>query len=151
MIMKKKILAGILAGAFVLGSGLFYYTAEAAETGNDWQPRAERFNKDGQRPHKPFNKEEAAEHIAKFAKLDKAKVLSLMENGYRPHDISMAGILADKSKKSVDSVLDMKKINNRWKDVASSLSVTLNKEDFPKPPRKPGHHHPEGMGEPGTK
>ena len=64
-----------------------------------------------------------AAHIAKAGKLDQAKVKELMKKGYSSRDILSAGKLADASGKDVQSVLDKKKINNRWRDVAKELGV----------------------------
>lgn len=149
MEMKKKILAGILTGAFVFGSCLIpFTTAEAAENTSSNQKIERQFEKDGhKRPPKPnFNTEKAREHLAKISKLDKAKVQDLLKDGYRPHDIIGAGVLANKSGKNVNSVLNMKKINNRWSDVAKSLGVdwdTVKKEIMPKRPHHKGDKRPQ--------
>ncbi|SHK45565.1 hypothetical protein SAMN05216582_104139 [Selenomonas ruminantium] len=64
-----------------------------------------------------------AERMAEHGDVDKDTALKLMNNGYRPHDIGMAAKLAKLSGKDIQSVLDMKKINNRWGDVAQQLGV----------------------------
>jgi len=162
MFIKKRVLAGILAGAFLVGSGAFFTQTEAADNNKNNTNRTDycncggygdcydggrgnfrgdgrgpRHNFTGKRPE--FNSEEAAERISKFAKIDKAKAKELIDKGYHHRDITMAAYLAEKSGKSVDSVLQMKKINNRWIDVAKSLNVEFNpprdKANFSKPDR----------------
>ena len=62
-------------------------------------------------------------HIEKKANVDKQRVLALLKNGYQARDIECAGLLAKAAGKDVQAVLDMKKINNRWTDVAAELGV----------------------------
>lgn len=57
-------------------------------------------------------------HIAKQNSLD------LMQQGYRPHDIAMAQELAENTGKTASDILDMRKINNTWRDVAQTLGVS---------------------------
>ena len=65
----------------------------------------------------------SAERIAQRGNIDKDKALSLLNSGYRPMDVSVAAKLAKLSNKDIQTVLDMKKINNRWGDVAEQLGV----------------------------
>jgi len=65
----------------------------------------------------------SAERIAQRGNIDKDKALSLLNKGYRPMDVSVAAKLAKLSNKDIQTVLDMKKINNRWGDVAEQLGV----------------------------
>lgn len=64
-----------------------------------------------------------ADAVAQQTDIDKSKVESLIDQGYRGRDIVAAAQLAKASNKSVDDVLGMKKINNDWRDVAESLGV----------------------------
>lgn len=64
-----------------------------------------------------------AAHIAQRGNIDQAAVLALLKDGYQAHDIMAASVLAKQSGKDVQSVLAMKKINNRWSDVAEQLGV----------------------------
>lgn len=215
--MRKKMLAGIVAGALMVGSGfgLLGGQAQAADTvakgGNQAPPHMMRGHKGGQPPmmnmnpdtvakklHETFGVSEAevkeainnkqnfqdigqaamlskisgkslkdvlemktadkhwpqvskelgvkpeqihqqmneitADRMAKKGDIDKAKALALLNNGYRAQDISMAVKLAKLSGKDVQAVLDMKKINNRWDDVAKQLGVDMSKlrPDFAK-------------------
>ena len=61
--------------------------------------------------------------IAERSDVSEAEVKKLLENNYHPRDIRIAGRLAKASGKKVQSVLDMKKINQRWIDVAEELKV----------------------------
>ena len=62
-----------------------------------------------------------------------SEVRRLLKEHYHPRDIETAGRLAKASGKDIQSVLDMKKINQRWGDVAEVLGV---KKDIV---------HPHGM------
>ena len=67
--------------------------------------------------------EMSAERIAERGNVDKAEALSLLNSGYQHRDIEMAARLAQLSGKDIQTILDMKKINNRWGDVAQQLGV----------------------------
>ena len=64
-----------------------------------------------------------AVQLEQKASIAKDTTKSLMQQGYHPDDIAAAGILAQKSGKTINDVLAMKKINNSWKDVAKSLNI----------------------------
>ncbi|MBR1858412.1 MAG: hypothetical protein IJ797_02820 [Selenomonadaceae bacterium] len=51
-------------------------------------------------------------------------VRKLLKEHYHPRDIRIAGRLANAAHKDIQSVLDMKKINQRWRDVANELGVS---------------------------
>jgi hypothetical protein len=74
-------------------------------------------------------------HISKKTSLD------LMQQGYRPRDIAVANAFSNNTGKPISDVLDMKKINNTWHDVASALGVDDNtfKQDM-KALREASHH-----------
>jgi len=55
--------------------------------------------------------------------LDKQATFALFDQGYLPRDVAMAGLLAQNTGKSMDDILALKKINNRWSDVATTLGV----------------------------
>ena len=82
----------------------------------------------------------SAERIAQRGNIDKEQALSLLNKGYRAMDVSVAAKLAKLSNKDIQTVLDMKKINNRWTDVAEQLGVDKSKL------RPEGAHHggPQG-------
>lgn len=85
--------------------------------------------------------EMTAVRMAEKGDVDKDTALKLMNNGYRPHDIGMAAKLAKLSGKDIQSVLDMKKINNRWGDVAQQLGIDRDKL---RPQRGEGGFHGHG-------
>ena len=69
--------------------------------------------------------------------LDKQITVDLLTQGYHPQDIVMASQLAKNTNKSINDVLSMKKINNRWSDVATTLGV--DKETFKNDMKAIGH------------
>lgn len=64
--------------------------------------------------------------IAASAELDEATVKNLLANHYHPRDIRIAGRFAKACGKNVQEILDMKKINQRWIDIADELKVDKN-------------------------
>ena len=60
--------------------------------------------------------------------LDKQVTLNLLNQGYHPQDIAIASQLGKNTNKEISDVLSLKKINNRWSDVAIILGV--DKETF---------------------
>ena len=67
-----------------------------------------------------------ATDIAERGNVDKETVKKLLNNHYMPRDIMIASRLAKASKKDIQSILNMKKINQRWGDVANELGVDKN-------------------------
>lgn len=67
-----------------------------------------------------------AQHLSQDGDIDESKALSLLKKGYEPRDIECAAALAKASGKDIQSVLERKKINNRWGDVAKELGVDAN-------------------------
>lgn len=68
-------------------------------------------------------KDMVADDVAKRSELDVNTVKKLMDQKYFPRDIRIAARLAKASGKDVQSVLNMKKINQRWFDIAKELGV----------------------------
>lgn len=63
--------------------------------------------------------------------LDKQTTLDLLHDGYHARDIGMAAELAKNTSKPIVEVLSLKKINNTWSNVATTLGVdqeTLKKD-----------------------
>lgn len=93
-----------------------------------------------------------ATKLAKNLSISKEQVQDLMKSGYMPPDIEAAATLAKASKKPLTDVLSMKKINNRWSDVAQALGIdpeTFRQEMFKNHPMMPapdmhGPGHPGG-------
>ena len=61
--------------------------------------------------------------LAEDTGVSEKTIKSLLDEGYDPHDIEIAGYLAKESKKDIKKVLGMRKINNHWSDVADELGV----------------------------
>lgn len=86
--------------------------------------------------------EMTAKDLSQDGNVDETTAMNLLQAGYEPWDISWAAALA----KDIQSVLDLKKINNRWSDVAEQLGVdrcALQKFRGPGP-RSMGWHHGPG-------
>lgn len=81
--------------------------------------------------------------IAMSGGLSESTVKNLLHNNYHPRDIKIAGRLAKASGKDVQEILDSKKINQRWIDVAKQLNVAKDFENIDEeddeiaPPRIP--------------
>ena len=65
-----------------------------------------------------------ADRLSAKLDLDRATALDLLGQGYKARDVAMAGLLAQNTDKPIASVLDQKKINNTWRDVAQNLGVS---------------------------
>ena len=92
----------------------------------DWRQVAEKLGVSREQ-FENYKKNEMLEGLAKFSKLDKKTVESLLKDNYSPHDITFAGLIANESGKNVKSILAKKKINNDWEDVAKEFNVDLSK------------------------
>lgn len=89
--------------------------------------------------------EMTAKDLSQDGDIDEATAMSLLKDGYEPWDISCASVLAKAANKDIQSVLDLKKINNRWGDVADQLGVDrreLKKFHGPGPHGMGEHHGP---------
>lgn len=84
-----------------------------------------------------FMKDEFLTELAERSKLDKKTVESFLNDRYHPHDIKMAGIIANASGKSVKKVMAKRQINNTWDDVAKDFGVDL--KQLMKPQHEPRH------------
>lgn len=87
-----------------------------------------------------------AMHIGQNGNVDKDTALALLKDGYEPRDIECAGILAKAAGKDIQSVLDKKKINNKWTDIAAQLGVDPNILRPEKGPRDMRGDGPQGEG-----
>ncbi len=84
----------------------------------------------------------AADRLSSKLGLDRGTAVGLLGQGYKTRDIAMAGLLADNTGKTPASILDMKKINNTWHDVAAALGVSDDtlKQDMQKMRQAFGGH-----------
>ena len=64
-----------------------------------------------------------ARHLAARSNISEGKALALLRDGYRSFDVFEAAEIANASGKDIQSVLDRKKINNHWEDVARGFDV----------------------------
>ena len=92
----------------------------------DWKQVAEKLGVTREQLE-AFHEQERNEHFAKRAGIDVKTWQSLIKDGYDPRDIMIAGKIAQAANKNIKSVLDKRKINNTWEDVAKSFGVDMKK------------------------
>lgn len=68
----------------------------------------------------------AATQLESKLEIAKETSLDLLQQGYHVRDIAVANALSNNTGTPINEVLDMKKINNTWYDVASTLGVDDN-------------------------
>ena len=71
--------------------------------------------------------EMTAAHLALSGDLTRAQAKEMLQNGYRPMDIAMAARIAKEKNEDIQIVLDSKKLNNTWWDVAKEFGVDVSK------------------------
>lgn len=103
----------------------------------DWFQVADKLGVTHERMH-DFFMQEREEHFAKMAGIDVKTLQGLLKDGYHPMDIEIAAKIAKASGKNVKSVLEKRRINNTWEDVAKSFGVDAKKIMPPPPPHQ--HH-----------
>lgn len=103
----------------------------------DWRQVAEKLGVSREQMD-DLRQSEMLEGLAERSKLDKKTVESLLKQNYEPHDIGIAGLIANASGKDVKSVLSKRKLNNSWEDVAKEMGVDLQKIMPPGPGRERG-------------
>ncbi|SDF17805.1 hypothetical protein [Sporomusa acidovorans] len=88
----------------------------------------------------------AATNMETKLSIAKQTSMKFLQQGYHPRDIAVANELAKNTNKPIADVLGLKKINNTWSEVATSLGIDQNifKQDMSHvktafPHR--GHHH----------
>ena len=102
----------------------------------DWRQVAEKLGVTREQ-YEAFIKDEMLSGLAERSKLDKKTVESLLKENYNPHDITIAGLIANASGKNVKAVFAKRTINNTWEDVAKSFGVDLKKIM----PQRPDHQN----------
>lgn len=108
---------------------------------NDWKDVETQLGVTREQIRNEMN-EMLAQRIGQCGDVDEATALKLLNNGYCDRDIAMAGKIAKASGKDIQSVLDLKKINNRWGDVAESLGLDRSVASFH---GKNVHHRGDAM------
>jgi uncharacterized SAM-binding protein YcdF (DUF218 family) len=111
---------------------------------NTWKDVAKTLNVTKEQTKATFNALAADRLNAKLG-FDRDTVLGLINKGYKVRDIAVAGLLAENTDKTPASVLELKKINNTWRDVAHTLGVSDEtfKQDMQKLRQafgRDGHH-----------
>ena len=131
---SKKLAVGVALGAALLGVGFSNLSAQAAErqttaqTDSDYPcppPQYRHHFERGEHHREHITHEDLAKRMA-CDYLTEDTALKLLNDGYNPRDIRIASRLANVTGKDTKSVLNMKKINNRWQDVAEKLNVNWN-------------------------
>lgn len=86
-----------------------------------------------------------AQRLSKSGNIEESTALKLLKDGYQPRDIDIAADLAKASGKDIQTVLDHKKINNHWRDVAKELGV--DESVLQQDAQRHGHGGPGMMGD----
>lgn len=84
-------------------------------------------------------------HISMRGDVDENTARALLQKGYEPYDIEMAGVIAKAAHKDIQSVLDRKQDNKSWETVADECGVDPNllksdRPDFPPMRNMPMQH-----------
>ncbi|MBR1396352.1 MAG: hypothetical protein IJ563_02315 [Selenomonadaceae bacterium] len=99
--------------------------AEVMAMKSDWREVGEQLGVTREQV-KSFFEQERTERLATKSGLDTQVVNNLINDGYNPRDIVIAGKIAKAANKDVKKVLAKKKINNKWSDVATEFGVDFN-------------------------
>lgn len=110
----KKTVAAFVLGAFLITGAAVPFIAQAAQPDKD-RPALEQ---------RKIDPDKAAQRLSETYGLSKDTILARMNDGAGIRDINRAAFLAKASGKTFDEVLALKKSDNTWKDVASTLGVT---------------------------
>lgn len=94
---------------------------------NDWREVSESFGVTKEKMQ-TLMQSKMSKQMAENLGVAETVIDSFLSKGYHPHDISMAIALSKHADKSIDEIINMKKINNRWSDVAASLGI--NDQDY---------------------
>lgn len=113
---RKKIMASLLAGTFLLSVSAEIPLAEAADSGNAPQAEAQKLSK--------ADLDAIAKDIAEQYGVDQAEVREALAKGKLFDDIYYAAMLAKVSGKSFKTVFAMKQ---DWFDVMQKLNITADR------------------------
>ena len=92
----------------------------------DWPQVAEKLGVKREQVEE-FHRQQMLEMLAHNSGVDTKTAESLLKDGYKPKDITIAGKIAQAAGKDIKSVLGKRKINNTWSDVAKSFGVDIRK------------------------
>lgn len=112
-------------------AALFAYASEkpisdilnAKTMTNDWKDVGESLGVTREKMHTVMQTI-MSKKMATNLDVDSAVISSFLSQGYHPRDIAMAVTLSKHSAKTIDEVINMKKINNRWSNVATALGIS---------------------------
>ena len=93
---------------------------------------------------KSVRQEIAIERITEKTKMNNNEVSALVNQGYKGRDIMMAGMVSKKTDRSPSDIIQLKKINNTWLDVAEAVGV--DKESFKAELKEMRKHSPHYKG-----
>lgn len=129
-----------------LSGKTFDEVISAKTNANNWQQVAKQFGV-SQEQLQNEHRNAQAERIAQLGDINAAAAMQLLQEGYDVRDIEIAAKLAVASGKDVHTVIDMKKVNNRWADVAKELGVDTavvrpSNAQKPNNDRHHGHNRP---------
>ncbi len=130
-------------------SGKSFKEVAAAKTdGTRWEQVAESLGVTREQMKADMDSD-LADRMAERGNISASVAMQLLQEGYDVRDIDRAAALAKASGKDVHDVLNMKKVNNRWSDVAKELGVDEStlKQDRPERPEGNRHQGRPGRGE----
>lgn len=118
IILGKRNIIGLAAGAVFLAGSVSPFVAEAAESDNLYRPAIE---------HRQVNSDKFAQDIGDTFGINKNDILTYHNQGIDFKDLFKASLLAKASNKSLKEVMVLKNYDNTWMKVAQSLGVTKEK------------------------
>lgn len=113
--LTKKRMLGLVAGGVLLAGAISPFIVQAAEQCNFRPPAM---------GHQQMDPGKMAQHIADKFGVSKEEVLAYEKQGVHFKDLNHASLLAKASGKTLKEVMQIKTLDNTWKDVAQSLGVT---------------------------
>lgn len=113
--LTKKRMLGLVAGGVLLAGAISPFVVQAAEQCNFRPPAM---------GHQQMDPDRMAQHIADKFGVSKEEVLAYEKRGVHFKDLNHASLLAKASGKTLKDVMQIKTLDNTWKDVAQSLGVT---------------------------
>lgn len=90
---------------------------------NDWKDVGQSFGVTREKMHTVMQTI-MSKKLATKLEVNSDVISSYLSQGYHPRDIAMAVTLSKHTDKTTDEVINMKKINNRWSDVATALGIS---------------------------
>ncbi|HEY3427018.1 MAG TPA: hypothetical protein VGL27_19650 [Negativicutes bacterium] len=114
MILTKKMIATLVAGAFLIVGAVSPFIVQASTPDN----------KCGTTRHHQVSPEKSASRIAETFGISQTDILKYQAQGVKFREIYHAAFLAKASDKTLDEVMAVKTTDNTWKDVANTLGIT---------------------------